>query len=330
MGPAVFRTRNLPSLALHRRSLSCALALAVALMLAGPMAAQPAKLPVVATFSILADFVKNVGGDAVEVSSLVAPGGDAHVYSPTPADARKLNEARLVFVNGLNLEGWMERLIASSGTKAPIIVATKGIQPIEMVDEKADEPAAKGKTASKPKEARVGLDPHAWQDIANARTYIANIRDALGEGDPARAEIYRANAAAYLVRLDALEAEVRAEIGKLPPSRRRIITSHDAFGYFGKAYGFTFIAAQGVSTEAESSAKDVARIIRQIKSDKIPAVFLENITDPRLIKRIASETGAKIGGTLYSDALSDEKGPASTYIEMIRHNIKQLTAALAS
>ncbi|MBY0611250.1 MAG: metal ABC transporter substrate-binding protein [Beijerinckiaceae bacterium] len=290
---------------------------AVALLAAPrPSRAQPQRLPVVATFSILADLVRNVGGDAVEVTSLVPPGGDAHVYSPTPADARKLSEAKVVFVNGLLLEGWMERLIASSGARAPVIVTTKGITPIELREGRKDAP--------------LGPDPHAWQDIGNARVYVANIRDALAAADPARAATYQSNAANYLARLNALEGEVKAAIAGLPADRRRIITSHDAFGYFGKAYGFSFIAPQGVSTEAEASAKDVARIIRQIKTERIPAVFLENVTDPRLIKRIAAETGARIGGAIYSDALSDDKGPASTYIEMIRHNITQLTAALAN
>lgn len=291
--------------------------IAVALLAAPrPSQAQPQRLPVVATFSILADFVRNVGGDAVDVTSLVPPGGDAHVYSPTPADARKLAEAKIVFINGLLLEGWMERLIASSGARAPVIVATKGITPIEVREGRKD--------------AALGSDPHAWQDIGNAKIYVTNIRDALVAADPDRAPAYTSNAAAYLAHLDALEGEVKAAIAGLPADRRRIITSHDAFGYFGRAYGFSFIAPQGVSTEAEASAKDVARIIRQIKSERIPAVFLENVTDPRLIKRIAAETGARIGGAIYSDALSDEKGPASTYIAMMRHNITQLTAALAN
>ncbi len=175
-----------------------------------------------------------------------------------------------------------------------------------------------------------GTDPHAWQSVDNAEVYVANIRDALIAADPAGKATYEANAAAYTAKLDALDAQVKAAIAAIPAERRRIITSHDAFGYFGAAYGMDFVAPQGVSTESEASAKDVARIIRQIKAEKIPAVFMENISDPRLVKRIAAETDAKIGGELYSDALSDDKGPASTYIDMMQNNIRQFSAALSS
>jgi zinc/manganese transport system substrate-binding protein len=272
----------------------------------------PAKLPVVATFSVLADFARNVGGDRIEVAALVGPNGDAHVYQPKPADAEKLGDARLILVNGLGLEGWIDRLIKASGAKAPVIVATKGINPQEM------------------REEHIGLDPHAWQSIANAKIYVANIRDGLIAADPEGEATYRANADNYLARLDALEKEVLADIAKIPPGRRQIITTHDAFGYFGTAYGFRFIAPEGISTETEASAREVAKIIRQIKAQKIPAVFLENVTDPRLVRRIASESGATVGGTLYSDALSPPDGPASTYIDMMRNNVRELATALAN
>jgi zinc/manganese transport system substrate-binding protein len=276
------------------------------------------KLKVVASFSILGDLVKNVGGDRVEVATLVGPNGNAHVYAPSPADAKKAADAKLVFVNGLGFEGWLERLVKASGTKAPIIVATKGIKPRERVGER-DHDHDHGRA-----------DPHAWQSVANAKIYVVNIRDALIAADPAGKPAYDANAAAYLARLDALEREVRDVIAKIPSERRKIITSHDAFGYFEGAYGIGFIAPQGVSTEAEASARDVAAIIAQIKKQKIAAVFLENVTDPRLVEQIARETGAKIGGTLYSDALTDDKGDATTYIDLIRHNLRQLAAALIS
>jgi zinc/manganese transport system substrate-binding protein len=278
-----------------------------------PVRAQtPAKLPVVATFSILADFARNVGGDRIDVAALVGPDGDTHVYQPKPADAEKLSAARLILVNGLGLEGWIDRLIKASGARAPVIVATKGINPQKMREE-----------------GRIGLDPHAWQSIANAKIYVANIRDGLIAADPGGEAVYRANADDYLGKLGALEAEVKREIAKIPAGRRQIITTHDAFGYFGTAYGFRFIAPEGVSTETEASARDVAKIIRQIKAQKIPAVFLENVTDVRLMQSIASESGAKIGGTLYSDALSPPAGPASTYIDMMRNNVRELSAALA-
>ena len=271
------------------------------------------KLEVVATFSIVADFVREVGGDRVALTTLVGPDGDAHVYSPAPGDSRRLAQAKLIVSNGLGLEGWMARLIKSSGTKAALVEAAKGVKA-----RKSDDAHAHG-----------GFDPHAWQDVSNAKVYVANIRDALASADPAGREVYDANATAYLDALDALDREVRAAVAAIPPERRRIITTHDAFGYFKAAYGLDFVAPQGVSTEAEASAKDVARIIRQIKAERIPAVFLENVSDPRLMDRIARETGARTGPKLYSDALSGPDGPAGTYIAMVRHNIRAFSEALS-
>jgi zinc/manganese transport system substrate-binding protein len=297
------------------------LALAVlvfAMFAAAPASAQD-KVKVVATFSILADLVKNVGGDRVEIASLVPVNGDAHVYAPSPADAKKLADAKVVFTNGLGFEGWIPRLVKASGTKAAVIVATKGIKPRKMEEE------GHGQGHS-----HAEADPHAWQSVANAKLYVANIRDALIAADPAGKGTYDDNATTYFNKLDRLEADVKAEVARIPADRRRIITTHDAFGYFKAAYGVDFIAPQGVSTESEASARDVARIITQIKKQKIPAVFLENVSDPRLLERIAAETGAKVGGTLYSDALTDEKGKAPTYIDMMKHNIRTLSAALTS
>jgi len=299
---------------LIRRYLLTALA---ALLLAAPAHAQE-RLPVVASFSILGDFVKNVGGDRVAVESLVGPNGNAHVYAPSPNDAKKAADAKLVFVNGLGFEGWLERLVKASGTKAPVVVATQGIKPLERASEHGHD------------HNHGRADPHAWQSVANAKVYVANIRDALIAADPADKEVYTANAAAYLAKLDALEREVREVIAKIPADRRRVITSHNAFGYFQDAYGVNFTAPQGVSTEAEASAKDVAAIISQIKKQKFPAVFLENVTDPRQMQQIAQETGAKVGGMLYSDALTESKGEAPTYIDLIRHNLRQLASALMS
>ncbi len=280
---------------------------------------EQGKLKVIATFSILGDIVKAVGGDRVEVTMLVGPNADAHVYSPSPADAKKLADARVVVVNGLGYEGWIGRLVKASGSKAPVVTAAAGVKPRLMT-----EGHGHGHSHSH------GSDPHAWQSVANVKIYAANIRDGLVKADPAGKAAYEASAEAYLVKLDALDREVRETVAKIPTDRRRIITTHDAFGYFKDAYGLDFVAPQGVSTESEPSAKDVARIIAQIRRQKIPAVFMENISDPRLLKRIADETGAKVGGTLYSDALTDEKGPAPTYIDLIRHNIRTLSAALLS
>ena len=282
--------------------LICMLATAVA-----PVHAQE-RVNVVASFSILGDLVKNVGGDRVNVVTLVGPNGDVHVYDPAPSDAKTIAGAKLLVINGLGLEGWLPRLLQSSGSKAPIITATKGIATLKIGSD---------------------ADPHAWQSVADAKIYVANISDALVAADPADAEVFRANAQAYLTKLDALDREVREAVAKIPPSRRKVISTHDAFGYFAAAYGIEFIAPSGVSTESEASARDIAGIITEIKREKIPAVFLENISDPRLIRRISAETGAKVGGTLYSDSLTGEKGDAPTYIELVRHNIKALTGALA-
>lgn len=275
------------------------------------LVASPAKaeerVRVVASFSILADFVRNVGGDRVDLTALVGANGDAHVYTPTPGDARRIAAAKLVIINGLGLEGWLPRLVQSSGSKAPIVTATSGIVPIKLGTD---------------------ADPHAWQSVRNAKVYVTNIRDALMAASPADADRFRAGAAGYLQELDELDREVRAAVATIPPERRKVISTHNAFGYFAAEYGIRFIAPVGVSTESEPSARDIGVIIGQIKASKIPAVFLENISDDRLIRRIAAESGARVGGTLYSDSLTDEKRDAPTYIEMVRHNIKALTSAL--
>ena len=291
------------------------IAFAASILLAGVFAQGAVRaderVKVVASFTILADFVRNVGGDRVDVAALVGPNADAHVYTPSPADAKTIAAAKLVVVNGLGFEGWLPRLIKSSGSKAPVIVATDGIVPL--------------------KEAPGGhhsVDPHAWQSVPNAKVYVESIRKALSDADPASAESYRANAARYTAQLDALDRNVRTMVAQIPEARRKVISTHGAFGYFAAAYGMAFVAPQGVSTDSEPSARDLARIIAQIRKEKIPAIFLENISDPRLIRRVAVETGAKIGGTLYSDSLTDEKGEAPTYIDMVRHNIKTLQDAL--
>ncbi|KQU33228.1 metal ABC transporter substrate-binding protein [Methylobacterium sp. Leaf94] len=306
-------------------------ALVLLLGLLGPVSAAETKLRAVATFSILADLVAQVGGDHVAVTSLVQPNADAHGYAPAPSDARTLADANLVVVNGLGLEGWIDRLIKASGTKAPVVVASAGVKPIEAEDDGHghDGPGHDGPGHGGPGHAHGHHDdPHAWQSIANARIYVGNIRDALVRIDPDHAAAYADNAKAYLASLDALEAEVRTGIAAIPMAQRRIITTHDAFGYFTAAYGLTFIAPQGVSTDSEASPRDVARIIRQIRQEKIPAVFLENISDPRLMQQIARESGAVIGGKVFSDALSGPDGPAPTYVAMMRHNLTAFTAAL--
>lgn len=290
---------------------------AAALVFASPPVARADDpMKVVASFSVIGDLVKNIGGERVAVSVLVGPNSDAHVYSPSPADAKAVGAARMMFVNGLGLEGWLPRLAASAGGKAQVVTVTNGVVALKMEDEH--------------KPGHMIADPHAWQSVANVKRYVVNIRDGLSGADPAGKATYDANAAAYLDKLSALEGDVIAAVKRIPADRRRIITTHDAFGYFSKAYGVEFISPEGVSTEAEASAKDVAKIIRQIREQKIPAVFLENISDPRLIEQIARETGARIGGTLYSDALSPPDGPAATYLTMMRHNVGQLAVALTN
>lgn len=278
------------------------------LAIAAPRAEAQARVNVVASFSILGDFVRNVGGDRVNVTTLVGPGGDVHVYTPAPEDAKRIANARLVVINGLGLEGWLPRLVQSSGGKASVVTATAGITPRKFGSD---------------------VDAHAWQSVPDAKIYVSNIGKALQAADPADAEIFRANEKRYQEKLDELDREVRAAVERIPPERRKVISTHNAFGYFAAEYGIAFIAPLGVSTEAEPSARDIAAIVSQIKAAKIPAVFFENISDPRLMRQIAAETGAKVGGTLYSDSLSPEKGDAPTYIDMVRHNIKALTSALA-
>ncbi|MBX9650737.1 MAG: metal ABC transporter substrate-binding protein [Xanthobacteraceae bacterium] len=281
--------------------------IALALLAAAAPAHAAERLNVVASFSILGDLVRNVGGDRVNVTTLVGSDGDAHVYVPAPIDAKRIAAAKLVFVNGLGLEGWLPRLVQSAGGKATIVTATAGIAPLKLGSD---------------------ADPHAWQSPLNVKIYVGNIRDALVTADSADAGVFKSNADAYLAKLDALDREVREAVATIPETRRKVISTHRAFGYFAAGYGVEFIAPLGVSTESEASARDIAGIITQIRAAKIPAVFLENISDPRLIRQIAAETGARVGGTLYSDSLTGEKGDSPTYIDMVRHNIKALTSAL--
>ncbi len=309
----------------HRFIGTLALALLVLFGLSGAASAA-SKLKAVASFSILGDMVRQVGGGRVEITTLVGPNGDAHVFSPTPATAKLLASADIFLVNGLGFEGWMERLETSSGFKGVTVVASTGVETLAMDeghhhDEHGDGHDEDGGEAA---------DPHAWQSLANGKIYVANIRDGLIAADPEGKAVYEANATKYLAAIDAEEIAVKEAIASLPPERRRIITSHDAFGYLADAYGLEVISPEGVSTESEASAQDVAMIIRQIREEKIPAVFLENVTDRRLLDQIARETGAKIGGVLYSDALSEPDGPAPTYLGMFRHNIGALSAALSS
>ncbi|MFN7662737.1 MAG: metal ABC transporter solute-binding protein, Zn/Mn family [Alphaproteobacteria bacterium] len=268
------------------------------------------KIKIVATFSILQDFAKQIGQDHVEVSTLVPPNGDPHVYEPTPSDVRKLSEANLVLVNGLGFEGWIKRLVKSSSYKGNMVVCTDHIHPRLVF------------------EGTIIKDPHAWHSIPNAKIYIRNITDALKKIDPAYAESYEKNAASYLQKLTDLDEKMRRNIDQIPPAQRKIITAHDAFGYLGHAYGIQFLSPQGISTESEAKMQSVIALIKQIKKEKIKTIFIENISDPKMIYQISRETNAKIGGTLYSDALSDPKGNAATYIDMMTYNLELLINAM--
>lgn len=278
--------------------------------LAAAAAAEPAAAPVlkvVATFSILADMAREVGGPAVEVSALVGPNADAHVYEPTPADVRRVARADVVVTNGLRFEGWIDRLIASSGYRGKVVVASAGIVPLQVGG---------------------GADPHAWQNLANGQRYAETIRAALVAAAPARTAEINERAAAYQERLIALDQDTRSRINALPESRRRVITSHDAFGYFAAAYGVRFIAPRGWTTGSEPSAETVARIVRQARQTQASALLVENISDPRMIERIAREAQVKVGGELYSDALSPPGTAADTYLRMFEHNVRTLLDAM--
>lgn len=286
---------------------------------AGTAGADP--LRVVASFSILGDLTQRIGGERIAVHTLVGAGGDAHVYQPTPADARTLAQAQLVVVNGLGFEGWIDRLVKSSGYRGTVVRASTGIRTLKRVDDGHDHGDH---------DHEGGIDPHAWQDLANGLRYIDNIAGALAVADPAGRDAYLANAAKYKQEIAALDGELKNAFKAIPRERCKAVTTHDAFAYFARAYGITFIAPVGVNTDAEPSAADVGRIIKQIRREKIPAVFIENVTDPRLLERIRQESGARVGGTLYSDSLSKADGPAPTYLEMMRNNARTLITALGN
>ncbi|WP_418647295.1 metal ABC transporter solute-binding protein, Zn/Mn family [Thauera butanivorans] len=287
--------------------------------------AQAEPLEVTASFSILGDMVREVGGDRVRVRTLVGANEDAHAFQPRPSDARQIGSSALVVVNGLGFDDWMARLARSGGYKGTIVVASEGVSTIEMADDGHDHDHD-----HHGHDHGHGADPHAWQDLGNAQRYVANIAAALAAADPAHADSYRANAERYQGELKVLDAEIRAAFATLPAERRKVVTSHDAFAYFGKAYGIRFLAPVGVSNNAEPTARGVARLITQLKAEKIPAVFIENIADARLIERIRAESGTRIGGTLYSDALSAADGPAPDYLSMMRSNFKVLHEALSA
>jgi len=291
-------------------ALRCCVGLICLLSFKLVFSAEP--LRVVASFSILGDLVNVVGGNHVQVTTLVGPGGDAHMYQPTPNDARTVAKAQLIVMNGLHFEGWLDRLIQASGFSGQVAVLSVG---------------AKVRTVGSGTNA---IDPHAWQNLQNGMIYVRNLSAALQKIDPTHAIDYQKRSEEYLVQIISLDQNIRERLAVLPPARRRLITSHDAFGYFADAYGLTILAPAGFNNDAEASAFRVGTLIRQIRAEQIYAVFVENVTDPRLMHQISRETGAKIGGILYSDALSFSQGPATTYLDMFRSNTKTLLEVLLS
>jgi zinc/manganese transport system substrate-binding protein len=303
-----------------------AMAAACALVFASPalLAQTTTPVKVVASFSILGDLVRQVGGERVVVQELVGPGGDAHVFQPTPAHARQVAQAQIVFSNGLGFEGWMSRLLGTAQHQGRHVVASRGVKPLQHAEEAGHEAHAAHDHDDE------DTDPHAWQSVTNVMVYVGNIAKGLCEVDATGCDTYQRNAATYRAELMALDADIRAEWATIPGAQRQVITSHDAFGYYAQAYGVKFRAPQGVNTDSEPSAKGVAQLIRQIKQNRVKALFVESISDPRLIAQIARETGVKPAGELFSDALSAPGGPAPSYLSMMRFNTAALTRSILS
>jgi zinc/manganese transport system substrate-binding protein len=310
----------------RRASLLSVMGLAIAALSPALQAQTPAPIKAVASFSILGDMVQRVGGDRVAVEVLVGPGGDTHVFQPKPSQARLIGQAQIVFSNGLGFEGWMSRLLNTASYKGRHVVVSEGIKPIKAEEAQGHDHKSHSKKGHGHDHGEI--DPHAWQSVPNAIAFVGNIAKGLCAADAAACDSYQRNAAAYAAELKALDTDIRALWAVIPAAQRKVITSHDAFGYYAKEYGVTFLAPQGVSTESEASARGVAQLVRQIKKENIKALFVENISDPRLIAQIGRETGVKPAGELFSDALTDSKGPAATYLAMMRANTTALTQAV--
>ena len=321
-----------------RRFANVLLAIGIALFgflpTVAPVAAQSptpgARLQVVASFSILGDLVENVGGEAVEVTTLIGPGVDAHTYDPAPADLVVLAEAGVVFENGLGFEPWLDQFFASAQPPGARIIVTEGITPREA-GEGEDTTEGEEQPAEDAGHEHGQYDPHVWHDVANVIVMVGNIRDALAAADPARAELYEANAAAYIDELKALDASIREQVATLPAERRKLVTSHDTFGYFADAYGFEVLgtALGSLSTEAgDPSARDIATLITEIEEAGVPAIFAENVANPDLMESIAAEAGVELAPPLYTDALGPPGSPGETYIGMMQSNVTTIVDAL--
>lgn len=284
------------------------IALALSVMAQNAMAKT---LNVVTSFSILEDITQQVGGDHVNVRTLVGPDGDPHTFEPSPQDSAMLSKADVVVVNGLGLEGWLDRMVKASGFHGTLVVASDGIKTHTLEED--------GKTVT---------DPHAWNDVANGVHYAKNIQAALEKADPQDAADLKASGSRYITQLQQLDSWAKTQFSAIPQAKRKVLTSHDAFGYFGRAYGVTFVAPQGLSSESEPSAAQIAQMIKQIKADGVKVWFMENQLDPRLVRQIASATGAQPGGELYPEALSAPGGVADTYEKAMRHNIETIANSM--
>ena len=297
------------------------------LLIATPVVAKE-KLQVVASFSILADMAREIGGEDAEVFSLVAANMDAHSFEPAPADSAKFSKAQLIIMNGLGFEGWMDRLVRASSARGELVVASDGIQPIAAMAHEEDGQDQHGHDDHGHDHHEGGLDPHAWQDASNGVIYARNIADGFCKVDAENCAAYQVRARDYAQRIQALDEKIKARFAAIPQANRRIILSHDAFGYFCKANQITCLAAQGITDDSEPSAKDIAALITEARQEKVRALFLENVSDPRLLEQIGRETGLVTSGILYSDALSREDGPVPNYLSLLEHNANMIAQAL--
>lgn len=298
-----------------RRRLLALLAMSLGLTALPAHALTREPIPVAATFSILGDMVKEIGGERVRLTTIVGPNMDAHGYEPTPKDAKALNEAKVLVLNGLDFEPWLPRLVEASGFKGRQVLASDGVQVRHL---------GKGESHS----GRAEVDPHAWQDLNNGKIYVRNIAAGLSKADPRNAAYYEGRATGYLARMKSLDTEVRAAMASIPPERRRVISSHDAFGYFGAAYGIEFIPLAGLSNQSEPSAGELAKLIESARQANVSGIFIENMGNPALAQQVARETDTLMGGTLYSDALGPADAPAATYLGMLSWNAGRLVYVL--
>lgn len=294
---------------LHLLQLSRVVFVAIMIALGTSPVFADDKLDIVASFSILGDMVKQVAGDQANVTTIVGPDADAHIYQPSVEDARRVADADVIFVNGLGFETWSESLINESNSQAEVFVATKDVTPV-LVD---------GET-----------DPHAWNSLQNGVLYVQNIANALSVVSPDHKATFTTNAAAYITRLETLDTDAKTRLAELPEHRRTVVTAHDAFGYLADAYDLNFLAPVGIDTDVEPSAQALAKLIDQLRADNAAALFVENITSPVLVQQISDETGIQLGGRLFSDALSELGGPATSYEAMFQHNLNTLLTALGS